>query len=97
MPINTSINPEIVSYIVDQHGLPPFKPKDQEQKELHNREKIWIAARIQYLDESRSRLLLSATAFVFYLVALGLILWLSWGQIISVLTAAGWIAPAHAG
>lgn len=80
-------------YILD-YVLIPFRSEDPQNKTQHEREKIWIAARIDYIDGSGYRPVLSAIAFAFYIIAMGLIIWLSWGQIVSVLTAAGWIG-AH--
>jgi hypothetical protein len=83
--------PDLLNYILDHHILVPFKPKDEYAEQKQQREKIWMAAGIQYIDDSGRRSVLSLISFAFYLAAVSLIIWLVWEQILAVLMAAGWI------
>jgi hypothetical protein len=78
-----------LEYLVRHHLNPAF---DVDDDAAHNREKVWIGARVEYLDEcrlrARGRCFVSLT---FYGIASALIAWITYTQAKSVAQAVGWL------
>jgi hypothetical protein len=84
---------ETTSYLAQHHLLRPF---DQDgAATAHNRERVWIGARVEYLDQSRkkarARCLLS---LALYFIATLLVVWITYTQARSVAEAVGWTPVA---
>ena len=84
---------ETTAYLAQNHLLPPF---DQDgAAAAHNRERVWIGARVEYLDQSRRKA--SGRCFLslaLYLLATSLIAYITYTQALSVAEAVGWAKSA---
>jgi hypothetical protein len=75
-------------YLIENY----FRTADSKSAQLHNRERIWISAEIEYMDQAKHfRYGPCIVAATFYIIALSLIGWITYTQALSVATAVGWL------
>ena len=91
--IHTPFPPfESLIYVIDNLVAPMFGFETEIERTAHNREMVWIGARVEYLD--KARLHARGRCFVsmaFYGCASLLIAWITYTQARSVAEAVGWL------
>jgi hypothetical protein len=91
---STDLSPgnfETAAYLTLHHLRPPFKVADDAEKIAYNRERVWIGARVEYIDQSRLRPVRCFASMMFYGVASLIIAWITYTQAKSVAAAAHWL------
>jgi hypothetical protein len=80
---------ETTSYLAQHHLLPPFNRDGAAT--AHERELVWIGARVEYLDQSREKARARCLfSLALYFIASLLIGWITYTQARSVAEAVGW-------
>jgi hypothetical protein len=83
---------DTVFYFVHHHLSPPFKLEQNTDKIAHDREKIWIGARVEYIDQSRLKARgMCFVSMAFYAAASLLVVWITLTQAKSVAQAVRWL------
>ena len=85
---------ETSAYLAMHHLSPPFRIDGEAERIAYDRERVWIGARVEYLDQSRFQARVRClVSMAFYGTACALIAWITFTQARSVAEAVGWLPP----